>query len=76
MKTGFNMKIFFRKNKKKDVNLDSHTASSPISQSCFFEEVRYLILASSHQKKLRGYIEFLKFDVTIKNQKNSNSSKI
>ena len=43
---------------KKDVNRDSHIASSPISQSLFFEEVRYLILASS-QRKLRGYIEFL-----------------
>ena len=49
---------------KKDVNRDSHIASLPISQSCFFEEVRYLILASS-QRKLRGYIEFLKFDVKI-----------
>ena len=45
---------------KKDVNRDSHIASSPISQSSFFEEVRYLILACS-QRKLRGYIEFLKF---------------
>ena len=51
--------------KNKDVNRDSHIASSPISQSCFFEEVRCLILASS-QRKLRGYKEFLKFDVTIK----------
>ena len=51
--------------KKKEVNRDAHIASSPISQSCFFEEVRCLILASS-QRKLRGYIEFLKFDVTIK----------
>ena len=31
----------------------------------FFEEVSYLILAST-QRKLRGYVEFLKFDVTIK----------
>ena len=30
----------------------------------FFEEVRCLILASS-QRKLRGYIEFLKIDITI-----------
>ena len=51
--------------KRKDVNRDSHIASSPILQSCFFEEVRRLILASS-QRKLREYIEFLKFDVTIK----------
>ena len=43
----------------------SHIASSLIPQSSFFEEVRYLILASS-QTKLRGYIEFLKFDVTVK----------
>ena len=57
---------------KKHVNRDSHIASSPISQSSFFEEVRCLILASS-QKKLRGYIEFLKFDVI---KKKSNSSKI
>ena len=41
-----------------------HIASSLISLSSFFEEVRCLILASS-QMKLRGYIEFLKFDVTI-----------
>ena len=51
--------------KKKHVNRDSHIASSPISQSSFFEEVRRLILASS-QRKLRRNIEFLKFDVTIK----------
>ena len=50
---------------KKDVNRDSHIASSPTSQSCFFEEIRCLILASS-QRKLRGYIEFLKFNVAIK----------
>ena len=43
---------------KQDVNRDSHTASSPISQSSFFEGVRCLILAFS-QRKLRGYIEFL-----------------
>ena len=59
---------------KKDVNRDSHIASSPILQSSFFEEVRCLILASS-QRKLRVYIKFLKFDVTIK-KKNSNSFKI
>ena len=47
------------------MNRDSLIASSPISQSCFFEEVRCLILASS-QRKLRGYIEFVKFDITIK----------
>ena len=47
------------------MNRNSHIASSPISQSCFFEEVRCLILASS-QRKLRGYIELLKIDVTIK----------
>ena len=50
---------------KKDVNRDSYIASSPISQIFFFEEVRGLILASS-QRKLRGYIEFLKLDVTLK----------
>ena len=43
---------------KKDVNRDSHIASSPISQSSFFKRVRCLFLASS-QRKLRGYIEFL-----------------
>ena len=46
----------FNKTTKKDVNRDSHIASSPISQSSFFEEV-HLILAFS-QRKLRGYIEF------------------
>ena len=60
---------------KKDVNRYSHIASSPISQSYFFEEVRCLILASS-QRKLRGYIEFFKFVDTIKKLKNSNPSKI
>ena len=50
---------------KKDVNRHSHIAYSPILQSSFFEGVRYLILASS-PRKLRGYIEFLKFDVTVK----------
>ena len=64
-----------KKNLKKDVNRDSHIASSPISYSFFFEEVCCLILASS-QRKLREYIEFLKFDVTIKKIKNLNSSKI
>ena len=39
--------------KKKDVNWDSHIASSPIPQSTFFKEVHCLILASS-QRKLRG----------------------
>ena len=53
---------------KKDMNRDSHIASSPISQSFFFEEVRCLILASS-QRKLREYIELLKFDVTIKSKR-------
>ena len=43
---------------KKDVNRDSHIASSPISQSSFFKGVRCLILAST-QRKLRGYVEFL-----------------
>ena len=47
---------------KKDVNWDSHIASSPISQSSFFEEVRCLILVSS-QRKLRGHIEFFKFSI-------------
>ena len=51
---------------KKHVNWDSYIASSPILQSSFFKEVCCLILTSS-QKKLRGYIKFLKFDVTIKN---------
>ena len=43
---------------KKNVNRDSHIASSPISQCFFFKGVRCLILASS-QRKLHGYIEFL-----------------
>ena len=42
---------------------DSHIASSPISQNSFF-------------RKLRGYIEFLKFDVTTKKIEISKSSKI
>ena len=50
---------------QKDVNRDSHIASSLIAQSYFFEKVRCLILASSH-RKLRGHIEFLKFDITMK----------
>ena len=44
--------------KKKDVNRDSHIASSPISQSSFFKGVHCLILASS-QRKLREYVAFL-----------------
>ena len=51
--------------KKKDMNPDSRIASSPISQSFFSEEVLCLILASS-KGKLREYIKFFKFDVTIK----------
>ena len=51
---------------KKDVNRDSHFGSSPISQNSYFEEVRCLILTSSQRKFRAGYIEFLKFDVTIK----------
>ena len=47
---------------------DSHIASSPISQTCFFDEVCCLTLASS-QRKLHGYIEFLKFDLMIKDKK-------
>ena len=54
---------FFEEIYKKHVNWDSHIASSPISQSCFFEEARCSILASS-QRKFRGH-EFLKFDITI-----------
>ena len=50
------------------MNRDSHIASSPIKQNFFFKEVRYLILAFS-QRKLRGDIEFLKFDVTVKKNK-------
>ena len=50
---------------KKHVNRDTYIASSPISQSSFFKEVWCLILASS-QRKLRGYIEYWKLDVTIK----------
>ena len=42
-----------------------HFAFSLILQSFSFKEVRRLILAPS-QRKLRGYIEFWKFDVTIK----------
>ena len=56
---------------KKHANRDSHIASSPISQSSFFEKVCCLILASS-RRKLHGYIEILKFDVTIKKNFNSN----
>ena len=52
-------------NEENDVNRDFHIASSLISQSSFFEEVRYFILASS-QRKLCGYIAFFKFDVTVK----------
>ena len=55
-------------NKEKDVNRDSHIASSPILQSSFFEKVRCLILASS-QRKLRGYIKILKFDMIKKIKK-------
>ena len=47
------------------MNRDFHIAFPPILQSCYFDEVRCLILAFS-QRKLRGYIEFLKFDATIK----------
>ena len=43
--------------KKKDVNRDSHIASSPISQSSFFEEKHCLVLVSS-QRKLRGTSDF------------------
>ena len=50
--------LFRLQNQKKDVNRDSHIASSPILQSSFFKGVRCLILASS-QRKFRGYIEFL-----------------
>ena len=53
---------------EKDVNRDSHFASSPISQSSFFAKVLCLILASS-QRKLRGLIEFLKLYITIKKNK-------
>ena len=60
---------------KKHVNRDSHIAPSPTSQSFFFKELCCLILASSH-RKLCGYIEFLKFDVTKKKLQNSISSKI
>ena len=49
------------------MNRNSHISSSPISQSSFFEEVRCLILASS-QRKIRGHIEFLKFDITRREQ--------
>ena len=60
-----------------DVNRDSQIDSSSISQNHFFEKVCCLILASSKSEEgsgHRAYIEFIKFDVTIK--KNSNSSKI
>ena len=63
------------KKKKKNVNLDSHIASSPISQKIFFEKVCCLILAPS-QRKLHGYIEILKFDITIKKKKIQISLKI
>ena len=51
--------------KKNLVNWDSHNTSSLILPSSFFEEVGCSILASL-QRKLRRYIEFQKFDVTIK----------
>ena len=50
---------------KKHVKWGSHIASSPILQSYFFKEVCYLGLNSS-QRKPRGCIKFLTFDVTIK----------
>ena len=56
---------FLSEEAKRMVNQDSHIASSPIPQSFFFVEVRCLIFVSS-QKKLHEYIEFWKFDVTIK----------
>ena len=65
---GINLVVFRFFYTKKDVNRDSHIASSPIPQNSFFKGVRCLILASS-QRKLRGYIEFFKFDVTIKKNK-------
>ena len=58
LKTNQEKEFHARLRKKKDVNWDSHIASSPISQSSFFKGVHCLILASS-QRKLRGYIEFL-----------------
>ena len=57
----FKAKFWFSKSK----NRDSHIASSLISQSSFFEKVCCLILTSP-QRKLHGYIEILKFDITIK----------
>ena len=48
----------------KHVNRDSHIASSTISQSSLFDKVCCSLLASS-QRKLHGYIEVLKFDITI-----------
>ena len=51
--------------KKKDLSRESHIASSPISQSFFFKEVCCMILAPL-QPNLYEYIEFFKFDVTIK----------
>ena len=59
-------KQLWNKNVKKNhMNRDSHITFSPISQSSFFEEVFFLILASS-RKKLREYIKLLKFDVLVK----------
>ena len=52
-----------------DVNRDSQIASSSTPQSHFFEKVRCLILAFSQSEEgsgHRAYIEFIKFDVTIK----------
>ena len=57
-----------QKYKKKDVNRDSHIASSSFLQRSFFAEVRCLISAPWHMK-LRGRIEFLKFDITINKEK-------
>ena len=65
-------KILFHDKNKKHVNQDFHIASSLISQSSFFEKIYYLIL-SSWQRKFYGYIEIIKFDITIKkNFLNSN----
>ena len=53
--------------KKKNVNQDSHIASSPISKRSFFKGVRCLILASS-QRKIRIFIIWCHDKKNLKNQ--------
>ena len=59
------VKIIALAQNKKHVNRYSYIVFLSMSQSSFFEEVFRLVLDFS-QRKLRGCIEFLEFDVTIK----------